>query len=317
MKKFPLIILIMTIACITSCKSGGGNLKCNIEPTPTPNIKFYPAENTVQIKGIRRAAILPFADYSAQQEPIAYRKWGGNIKIMEEIIDQLTSRGITVVIQEDINSLLVDNDIIKPIDDEYLIYGTLEESVSNGIETPEYELENFPHSEAMQEELKKIIETTVPTDKQPSPVLQGATVGLTKDKIIEIGQILGADIIFRGRIIDYGFKDVETNSLSYRGIGAVIGQFFVNMFSSSKDYDQTDRKNAKRSAVVQIRIYAQDTSTGDMVWTNRTEIEYTPESRKAYNSKHPKVMFDAAVKKGIDELMGNFFSNTTSPAAAL
>lgn len=316
MKKFPLIILIMTIACITSCKSGG-NLKCNIEPTPTPNIKFYPAENTVQIKGIRRAAILPFADYSAQQESIAYRKWGGNIKIMEEIIDQLTSRGITVVIQEDINSLLVDNDIIKPIDDEYLIYGTLEESVSNGIESPEYELENFPHSEAMQEELKKIIETTKPTDKQPSPVLQGATVGLTKDKIIEIGQILGADIIFRGRIIYYGFKDVETNSLSHRGIFPVIGQFFVNMFSSSKDYNQSDRKNAKRSAVVQIRIYAQDTSTGDMVWTNRTEIEYTPNSRMAHNSKHPKVMFDAAVKKGIDELMGNFFSNTTSPAAAL
>ena len=56
MKKFPLIILIMTIACITSCKSGGGNLKCNIEPTPTPNIKFYPAENTIQIKGIQKSS---------------------------------------------------------------------------------------------------------------------------------------------------------------------------------------------------------------------------------------------------------------------
>ncbi len=322
MKKFPLIILIMTIACITSCKSGGGgeNLKCNIAPTPTPNIKFYPAENTVQIKGIRRAAILPFADYSAQQEPIAYREWGGNIKIMEEIIDQLTSRGITVVIQEDINSLLLDNDIIKPIDKKYLINGTLDESVSNenGIESPSYELDNYPHSEGMQEELRKIIgESTEATDNQASPVLQGATVGLTKEKIIEIGQILAADIIFRGRILDYGFKDVETNDLAYRGIGEIIGQFFVNMFSSSKEYNQADRKNAKRSAVVQIRIYAQDTSTGDMVWTNRTEIEYTPKSRKDYNSKHPKVMFDAAVKKGIDELMGNFFSNTSSQAAAL
>jgi hypothetical protein len=142
-------------------------------------------------------------------------------------------------------------------------------------------------------------------------------VGLTKDKIIEIGQILNADIIFRGRIIDYGFKDVESKSLSYRGFFAIIGQCFVDLFSSSKDYDQTDRKNAKRSAVVQIRIYAQDTSTGDMVWTNRTEIEYTPNSRKAYNSKHPKVMFDAAVHEGIDELMGSFFSNTSSAAAAL
>jgi len=161
MKKFPLIILIITIACsIMSCKSGG-DLKCNIEPTTTPNIKFYPAENTVQIQGIRRAAILPFADYTAQQEPIEYREWGGNIKIMEEIIDQLTSHGISVVIQEDINSLLIDNEIIKPTDEEYLIYGTLDDrsEIGNSISSPEYELENFEHSEAMQEELRKMVQT--------------------------------------------------------------------------------------------------------------------------------------------------------------
>lgn len=309
----------MTIVCITSCRSGG-DLKCNIEPTATPNIKFYPAENTVQIKGIRRAAILPFADYSAQQEPIAYREWGGNIKIMEEIIDQLTTHGITVVIQEDINSLLVDNEIIKPIDEEYLIYGTLEEnsSIENNIGTPEYELENYEHSEAMMDELKKIAQNNKSNKNPQSPKLQGATVGLSKDKIIEIGEILGADIIFRGRIIEYGYKDIETNSFSDRGIFPMIAQFLKNIFvGPAKDYDKDDSKNTKRSAVVQIRIYAQDTSTGDMVWTNRAEIEYTPKSKYAYDSKHPKVMFDKAVKKGIDELMGSFFSNTSFPAAAL
>ena len=317
MKKFSLIILILSTAFLSSCKSGA-DLKCNINPTPTPNVKFYPAENTVQIKGVRRAAILPFADYSAQQEPIAYREWGGNIKIMEEIIDQLTSHGISVVIQEDINSLLVDNDIIKPIDDKYLINGSLTESENIRIDSPEYELQNFPHSEAMQKELQKIIDKeNKANDHQASPVLQGATVGLTKDKIMEIGELLNADILFRGRIIEYGYKDVETKNLSYRSFFSIIAQCFKDLFISSKDYDQKDSKNAERSAVVQIRIYAQDTATGDMVWTNRTEIEYLPKSRKAYHSKHPKVMFDTAVKKGIDELMGSFFSNTSSPAAAL
>jgi len=319
MKKFPLIILIMTIACtIMSCKTGG-DLKCNIEPTATPNIKFYPAENTVQIQGIRKAAILPFADYSAQQEPIEYREWGGNIKIMEEIIDQLTSHGISVVIQEDINSLLVDNDIIKPIDEDYLIYGTLDESANSkqSIGSPEYELENFEHSEAMQDELRNIIQDNKSNKNPKSPKLQGATVGLSKDKIIEIGQILEADLIFRGRIIEFGYKDVGTYNLKYRSLFSLIGHFFKNIVTSNKNYDKNAPKNAKRSAVVQIRMYAQDTSTGDMVWTNRTEIEYSPESKYAYESNHPKVMFDKAVKKGVDELMGSFFSNTTSPAAAL
>jgi hypothetical protein len=80
---------------------------------------------------------------------------------------------------------------------------------------------------------------------------------------------------------------------------------------------KTTIKLQRGQFVVQIRIYAQDTSTGDMVWTNRTEIEYTPKSKYAYENKHPKVMFDNTVKKGIDDLMGSFFSNTTSPVTAL
>jgi len=324
MKKFPFLILTMIAACcITSCGRTGGTLQSNIEPTATPNIRFYPAENNVLIQGIQRAAILPFADYSAQQEPIDYREWGGNIKIMEEIIDQLTTHGISVVIQEDINTLLVDNDIIKPIDEDYLIYGSLESEYNNNadISSPEYELKNFEHSPAMQEELEKIIEGNKAkraAKNSKSPKLQGATVGLTKDKIIEIGQILEADIIFRGRIIDYGYKDIGTNSPMHRGILPIaftaVKEFLLGR---SKEYNQDSRKNAIRSAVVQIRIYAQDTSTGDMVWTNRAEIEYTPNSKSAYNDSHPKVMFDKAVKKGVDDLMGSFFSNTSTPAAAL
>ena len=238
----------MTLACsIVSCKSGG-DIKSNVKPTATPNVKFYPAENTVQIKGIRRAAVLPFADYSTQQEPVTYREWGGNIKIVEEIIDQLTSHGISVVIQEDINALLVDNEIIKPLDKEkYLIYGT-------GVGTPKYELKNYKHSQPIQKTLTKIIDKKNETIKNPrSPVLQGATVGLTRDKIKEIGQILDADILFRGRIIEYGYKDIETNSLSNRGIFPLIGQFLDNIFfGPSKDYDKDDNKNEKRSSYCQM-----------------------------------------------------------------
>jgi hypothetical protein len=226
---------------------------------------------------------------------------------MEEIIDQLTSHGISVVIQEDINSLLVDNQIIKSSDEEkYLIYGT-------GVGTPKYELENLEHSKSVQEVLTNIISEKNKTIKNPrSPVLQGATVGITRNNIKEIGKILDADILFRGRIIEYGYKDIEINSLSSLGIFPFVSQFLQDIFfGPSKYYDKGDNKNEKRSVVVQIRIYAQDTSTGDMLWTNRTEIEYTPKSKFAYDNKHPKVMFDNAVKKGVSDLMGSFFYNTT------
>jgi len=126
----------------------------------TPNVKFIPADNTVEIRGIKRVAVMPFADYSHQQDSLITRDWGGNIKIVEEITDQLSSHGISVVIQEDINTLLVDNDIIRPIDKEnYLLNGTFEQDNSNdnSLITPENELENYQHSPTMQRELMKMI----------------------------------------------------------------------------------------------------------------------------------------------------------------
>ena len=375
---------------ITACK--GGDLKCSITPTSTPNVKFIPADNTVEIRGIKRVAVMPFADYSHQQDSLITRDWGGNIKIVEEITDQLSSHGISVVIQEDINTLLVDNDIIRPIDKEnYLLNGTFEQDNSNdnSLITPENELENYQHSPTMQRELMKMISKKESKEKQKSksPILQGATVGLTKDKIIEFGQILGADVIIRGRIIDYGYKDIGTINPLYRGIvpvlidsvkdllfgtassydyeadindakienmligaamGAAIGNNIVSGSTSTsssissgliarrttishRSHDDhmaegaaigagagwmasQHPKKAKRSAVVQVRVYAQDAATGDVLWTNRAEIEYTPKSNFAYNETHPKVMFDKAVKKGVEELMNSFFSNTTKAA---
>ena len=67
-------------------------------------------------------------------------------------------------------------------------------------------------------------------------------------------------------------------------------------------------KKAKRSAVVQVRIYAQHAETGDVLWSNRVEMEYTPNSYFAYHETHPKVMFDKAIKEGIKALMDSFFS---------
>lgn len=390
MRKYPLIILLVVLTGLTACK--GGDIKCSISPTSTPNVKFVPAENTVEIKGMRRVAVLPFADYSHQQDSLVNRDWGGNIKILEEITDQLSSHGISVVVQEDVNTLLVDNDIIRPIDDKYLINGTFEEEETeeSSIGTPEHELANYKHSPTMQQEILRIISKKESKKKKDtkSPIIQGATVGLTKDKIMEFGQILGADVIIRGRIIDYGYKDIGTINPLFRGVvpvvidsvkdilfgtassydyeadlndaqienmvigaamGAAIGNNIVSGHNSThtsisngliatrkttthRSHDDhalegagigaaagwmasQHPKKAKRAAVVQVRVYAQDTATGDVLWTNRVEIEYTPKSNFAYNETHPKVMFDKAVQKGIEELMDSFFANTTTNAA--
>jgi hypothetical protein len=360
-------------------------MKRNISPSPTPNITYVPEENPVVLSGVRKVAIFPFADYSHQQEYMGIDSWGGNIKVLEEITDHLVAHGLSVTVQEDVNTLLVDQDIIRPIDKEkYLMYGTFEDEDQEHkkIGTPEYELATFEHSPAMAKEIMQIIKREK-RKKQPSlsksPTLQGSTVGLTREKVVEIAQILGVDLVIRGRIIDYGFKDIGTMNPLYRGfvpvvidsvkdllfgttgsygyeddlediesilmgsaIGYAIGNNIIDSSTSRSSHSTSgiisrrvtkrhtshdDRalegagigavagwmasqhpKKAKRSAVVQVRIYAQDGETGDVLWSNRSEIEYTPKSNFAYSETHPKVMFDKVVKESIKILMDNFFS---------
>jgi hypothetical protein len=361
-KNYVMCLMLVTLACI-GCTAATTNT--NITPTPTENVKYIPADNTIVLAGIRTVAIFPFADYSHQQNHLGIDAWGGNIKITEAVTDQFTAHGITVAVQEDVNTLLVDEKIIRPIDkDKYLIHGTVEnqDENSNRISTPEYEVVNVEHSQDMAKEVLKIIDVTgkkPPAASSASPVLQGATVGLSKEKIIELGDKLGVDIIVRGRIIDYGYKDVGTQNPLYRGVipvvidsvkdimygatnaygyegdlqnvenmavGGSLGYAIGEKISNSATYGgpglaigtasgwmaSQHPKKAKRSAVVQVRIYAQNALNGEVLWTNRTEIEYTPGSNFAYNETHPKTMFDNAVKSGIKQLMDDFFKEAAT-----
>ncbi|MCK5185783.1 MAG: hypothetical protein KAR43_01540, partial [Deltaproteobacteria bacterium] len=96
-----LLVVIFMIGC--------GGIKENIAPSETPNVQNVAAENQVEIKGVRKVAIFPFADYSHQQDFIKEDIWGGNIRILEEVTDHFVAHGISVIVQEDVNTLLVNN----------------------------------------------------------------------------------------------------------------------------------------------------------------------------------------------------------------
>ncbi len=225
LRNFFLCSLLMSVA-ILGCSSA--TTKTTIAPIHTENVNYIPADNTIVLAGIRTVAIFPLADYSHQQNDLGIEAWGGNIKITEAVTDQFTVHGISVAVQEDVNTLLVDENIIRPIDDEkYLIHPT-EEAVdekTQRISTPEYEVANVVHSQDMTNEVLQIIEMgkkKKQAGRSASPILQGATVGLSREKIIELGDKLGVDIIIRGRIIDYGYKDIGTQNPLYRGIIPVV-----------------------------------------------------------------------------------------------
>jgi len=61
-------------------------------------------------------------------------------------------------------------------------------------------------------------------------------------------------------------------------------------------------------AVVQLRIWVQDTSTGDVVWTNRAEVRVAPES--IYGDKRSEEMFETAVNNATTLLIDDFWNKT-------
>jgi hypothetical protein len=377
------MITALVVLTALGCGGGSATLTQTIAPSPTPNVKFIPSDNTIYITDIKNVAVFPFADYSHQQNSILANEWGGNIKIQEAILDQLIAHGLTVAIQEDVNTLLVDHDIIRPLDkSKYLIPGSInnseEENPLNDLSSPEYTYANHTYTQVMRDEIITLVSKNKSRYKSPkgnSPVLQGVTVGLSKEKVIELAEALDVDLILRGRILDYGIKETASANIKNSGVvpvvfrgtrdfilgGAgsydsghaeqrqgILPSIFGNgrsmlLGSDSSGYEVgledlnnlavgtsagalvngstggwigagigylvgQQPKRSKRTAVMQVRIYAQNGETGEVMWTNRVEMQYSPANNKDFENTHRRVMYDNVVREGVKTLMDGFFA---------
>ncbi len=211
------------------------------------NAGLAPAAGYKKIKA-SRAAILPFADYSFQQEGVKPLLWGLNRELLEDLTDEFVQRGIMVAVQEDTEGLLVSEGIIKAVDPEELS-GTLG-GIADALEdkdrapelsyiAPERELERSDHSEEMLVEIKNLIKDKNAREADSGreeerllaqimeilslspqePLVNGVTASLSKEKIIDLGKQLDVDIIVRGRILDAGTLDKTTSpAFSNQGI---------------------------------------------------------------------------------------------------
>ena len=61
-------------------------------------------------------------------------------------------------------------------------------------------------------------------------------------------------------------------------------------------------------AIVQLRIWVQDTATGEVVWTNRAEVKVAPQS--VYGDKRSKELYKTAVDRAATLLVDDFWNKT-------
>jgi hypothetical protein len=61
-------------------------------------------------------------------------------------------------------------------------------------------------------------------------------------------------------------------------------------------------------ALVQLRVWVQDSATGEVVWTNRAEVKVAPES--VYGDKRSNELFKTAVNRATTLLVDDFWNKT-------
>nr|WP_320010969.1 hypothetical protein [uncultured Desulfobulbus sp.] len=280
--------------------------------TVNQSLKVSPASRT-QIGQDKTAVILPFADYThANNIELAFRR---NMFVSENITDQFVRLGFSLPVQEDVFKFLAQQNIIHV-------------TAYNPQKTKSLEYEmGKDWSPAMKDTLQEYIDYAQQIDVSSEEGNDALTHGLDGQEIVKIGRHFSADYIVRGRIIQYndrleasGAKFWKTGVLPFFVGGTkniLVGKALPQSYDSLS-YLDSDRESLLSfgdvpQAVVQLRMWVQDAYTGNVVWTNRTNVQVSPQS--FFADYQYDQLFETAVEQAVITLMDDFaYTVYNSPA---
>jgi hypothetical protein len=269
----------------------------------------------------RRLVVLPLADYSyVDDTELALHR---NLAIMENLTDQLVSRGYQLPIMEDLAVYLANENIINVVSQPHSLDSEM----------------NKDWSSEMKDELSKMIDA----DQKNNSTL-GQTKVLDQKALAKIASDFNAGYIMRGRIINFELGEENTwNPLKKGLVPVVVGSTTkaVMGVAASEDYDMINQalvgaaiggainnnlsttsisnssaawygagagylssKSRGNEARVELRLWVQSPETGNVVWTNRVEVKVTPQTVSADTSA--KSLFTLAINKATAALVEDF-----------
>ncbi len=324
MQKFNFILYLLSAVLISGCG------QTVVETLRVPNPPSPDALGQGQT-----VVILPFADYSyADNLAGAYRR---NLAVTEAITDQFVANGFSLAIQEDVFGYLVKEEIISiaPYDENStaslsdelnnewsdVMKNKLRGYIQNQQTYSGNSVSGSPGTHSINQKTLgkmgrrfnadyvvrgRILEFKTREETTWAPWKKGLlpfTFGLSSqtlngfarsDTYDEWGHMLLPGTL--GAVIGYnsdtlGFNNNIGGAIFWGAVGTGLG----NMAKNGGKVDQ---------AVVQLRIWVQETATGNVVWTNRVEVKVSPSS--IYADRQYDVLFDKAIHKGVETLVDNF-----------
>ena len=247
-KRMYIFVILAGFMSFIGCATTVKPVATTVKPVKT-NVTAEKISTQTVVKDMNTVAIFPLADYSKEQSFLCNPRYGINLKVMEAITDGLVSRGITVLNQEDVTGFLISEGIIAVMNKNV-------EDVSN----PQWELMNNPHEKVQQANLVHMMAQDTTGDFSDNKVLDGVKVGLSKGKVKEIGNTLGADKIIRGQIIEYGFNETKSLNPINGWLAVLVGGLAEG--SGAFVYQQGYEKGLPDSSGISKYVYSNDMGSG-------------------------------------------------------
>jgi hypothetical protein len=325
----------LLIGILAMSLAGCGQTVIETLNVPTPVSPYAPG------KGMT-AMILPFADYSyGDNLASAHRR---NLKITETLTDHLVMNGFSLPVQEDVFFYLVDQNVISLVPYEEKHSNSLSNELSgdwspqmkdhlraylsqqqvtnnrnvasspgtHGLTTNtiakmarQFHADYIVRGRILEYKTRQEA-TWAPWKKGILPFITGSTNQILygfagSEQYDELGMMVSGGVVgaLAGHNGNYPFGDddilsgsaVSGNDIAWGVIGGALGQMSYN----------TGRVD---QAVVQMRIWVQEAATGNVVWTNRIQVQVSPES--IFADAQYDVLFDQAIEKGVSTLIDDF-----------
>jgi hypothetical protein len=313
---------------------------CGHTVVETLNVPQGPVYNGVG-KG-RTVVVVPFADYTyADSLASAHHRY---LKVTESLTDRLTANGFTLPVQEDVFRYMVEQNFIQlaPYDTgsanslknelsgdwdemtkgEIRKYIQVQQNSDNNSVTSSpgahgltpnsiiklgnnFRADYIMRGRILEYKTRQEV-SWAPWKKGVVPVIAGGSsqilFGFARTDQYDAldstvtGGMLGA---WAGGSKSWPIDNttgifgtaINPNTVVWGIAGGALG----NMSHNSGKIDQ---------AVVQLRVWVQEAATGNVVWTNRVQVQISPES--VFADSQYDILFDQAVEKGVSTLIDNF-----------
>jgi len=291
----------------------------------------------------RKIVILPFADYSFADGFQAAAK--RNMAVMEALTDQLVARGFNVPVQEDIQHYLVANNVIKTLDADLAARnssvhaelqsnwsGVMKEELMGLLDVQQNLAQSGKGESPGIHGLDNSMVAKIGQDFGARFVVRGRIInyGVENETTWEplkkgILPILlnGSNQLLFGFAKSEGYDTLQSMAVGYAA-GAALGDSATNPYTYADKIDPSGANSAvwgaagagvaylakqggqTSQAVVQLRVWIQDTESGNVVWTNRAKVQVAPQSVFADNS--PDLLVQTAVCRAVAALIEDFWA---------